>query len=663
MDKKFLRLTEPAMPFYFAAFALLAGAGYFFNLWLGVAGTALFLLTLLIYFIVRARRRRRFARFLETSLLNSDTLSSRSMLTFPLPMTVLRAGSGEVIWCNQSFKELAGESGQIFQVRLDALIPGFELRWLAGGDAICPYDINFRNRIFTLYGASFDEKTETGEKEEMVILYWQDKTELLTLKRGIEDKNVICAEIVFDNYDEAMSSFSDSRKSEIQAAVERELSAWAAPAGGILRKVDRDRFFFVFEEKYFKIFAEDKFSIRKMLQQNPVTQEAAATLSIGIGRDGDTLRDNMENARLALDMALSRGGDQVVVRSRLSFDFYGSGGSEYEKRTKVKARIMANVLGGLIRDCSGLYVMGHSYADNDALGAAVGMVCAGRKYGKRTRIIIDRNNNNVGPMLQMLDKNEEYKDVFITPEEALVESSATSLLVVVDTNRPQYVESTPVLESFMRVAVIDHHRRAADYIENAAVNIHEPSASSACEIVVELLQYLVKPGEILKCEAVAMLAGITLDTKSFTLKTGVRTFDAASFLRRIGADMVEVKLLFQNDFSNYLKRGELIRHTVFYERAFAIVTSPEEVDNTVAAQAADELLSVAGVRASFVIFPMGNQIRISARSLGEINVQLILERLGGGGHLTTAGCQITGSTPDKVFTLLTEAIDNYVAQA
>ncbi len=662
MDKNFLRLMEPAMPFYFAAFALLAGAGYFFNLWLGVAGTVLFLVTLLVYLLVRSRRRKRFARYMETSLLNSDTLSSRSMLTFPLPMTVVRTVSGEVIWCNQSFKDLTSESGQIFGVRLETLLPGFELRWLTGGSAVCPYDVNYGGKIFTVFGSTFDERSRRSEDEDMVILYWQDKTELLTLKRGIEDKNVICAEIVFDNYDEAMTTFSDSRKSEIQAAVEKELSAWAAPAGGILRKVDRDRFLFVFEEKYFKIFAEEKFSIRKRLQQNPVTSEAAATLSIGIGRDGDTLRDNMENARLALDMALSRGGDQVVVRSRLSFDFYGSGGSEYEKRTKVKARIMANVLAGLIRDASGIYIMGHSYADNDALGAAVGMVCAGRKFGKKTRIVIDRENNNVGPMLAMLGKNEEYKNVFITPEEALVESDAGSLLIVVDTNRPQYVESPQVLESFVRVAVIDHHRRAADYIENAAVNIHEPSASSACEIVVELLQYLVKPGEILKCEAVAMLAGITLDTKSFTLKTGVRTFDAASFLRRIGADMVEVKLLFQNDFANYLKRGELIRHTIFYERAYAIVKSPEQVDNAVAAQAADELLSVAGVRASFVIFPMNNQIRISARSLGEINVQLILERLGGGGHLTTAGCQITGSTPDKVYTLLTEAIDNYNAQ-
>ena len=663
MDKNFLRLMEPAMPFYFTVLALLAGAGYFFNLWLGVAGTALFLITLLVYLLVRSRRRKRFARYMETSLLNSDTLSSRSMLTFPLPMTVVRTASGEVIWCNQSFKDLTGGNDQVFGVRLEALVPGFELRWLTGGNAVCPYDVNYGGKIFTIFGTAFDERGRRGEDEDMVILYWQDKTELLTLKRGIEDKNVICAEIVFDNYDEAMTSFSDSRKSEIQAAVEKELSAWAAPAGGILRKVDRDRFLFVFEEKYFKIFAEEKFSIRKKLQQNPVTSEAAATLSIGIGRDGDTLRDNMENARLALDMALSRGGDQVVVRSRLSFDFYGSGGSEYEKRTKVKARIMANVLAGLIRDASGIYIMGHSYADNDALGAAVGMVCAGRKFGKKSRIVIDRENNNVGPMLAMLMKNEEYANVFISPEEALVESDAGSLLIVVDTNRPQYVESPQVLESFVRVAVIDHHRRAADYIENAAVNIHEPSASSACEIVVELLQYLVKPGEILKCEAVALLAGITLDTKSFTLKTGVRTFDAASFLRRIGADMVEVKLLFQNDFANYLKRGELIRHTIFYERAYAIVKSPEQVDNAVAAQAADELLSVAGVRASFVIFPLNNQIRISARSLGEINVQLILERLGGGGHLTTAGCQIAGSTPDKVYTLLTEAIDNYNAQA
>ncbi len=662
MDKKLLRFAEPAMVLYFSIMILFSAAGFFFSLWLGVVECAVTLIVFLLYLFLRARRRKKFLKYMESSLLSADTLSSKSMMTFPLPMTVVRLQSGEIIWCNNSFKELANDRATLFETRLADIIPGFELRWLSDGAAICPYDINYGGKTYTIYGALFDEGDPSSDDDDMVILYWQDKTELLSLQRRIEDKNVICAEIVFDNYDEVMSNLSDSRKSEIQAALEKELSLWASPAGGIMRKVDRDRFIFIFEEKYFKTFVEEKFSIKKQLQQNPVTAEASTTLSIGIGRDGETLRDNMHNARLALDMALSRGGDQVVVRSRLSFDFYGGRGSEFEKRTKVKARIMANVLGGLIRDCSSLYIMGHGYADNDSLGSAVGMVCAGRKFGKKTRIIIDTENNGTGPMLAMLNKSEDYQDIFISPEDAMVECNADSLLIVVDTNRPQYVESPEVLESFNRVAVIDHHRRAADYIENAAVNIHEPSASSASEIVVELLQYLVNPSDIQKCEAVALLAGITLDTKNFTLKTGVRTFDAASFLRRIGADMVEVKHLFQNDFDNYLKRGDLIRHTVFYEKMYAIVKSPESVDSIVAAQAADELLSVVGVRASFVIFPVGPNVKISARSLGEVNVQFILERLGGGGHLTAAGCQINDSTVDKVYSLITEAIDNYIAQ-
>jgi len=663
MEKKnILRQAGPEMILYFSLLALFCVAGFQFSLWLGIIETSLSLVVFIIYLLIYFRRRRNLLHYMESTLLSSDALSSKSMLTFPLPMTVVRTETGEIIWCNNSFKQLAGTQEQLFNVRLSALIPGFELRWLEEGSSVCPYDINYADRIFTIFGTTFTEGQPDSTEDDMVILYWQDKTELLALERRVEDKNVLCAEIVFDNYDEAMNNLTDSRKSEVQAALEKELYLWASPAKGILRKVDRDRYLFIFEEKHYKHFAEEKFSIKKQLEKNPVTAEASATLSIGIGREGESLRDNMTNARLALDMALSRGGDQVVVRSRLNFDFFG-GGSEYEKRTKVKARIMANVLGGLIRDCSALFIMGHSYADNDSLGAAIGLACAGRKFDKKTYIVINRESNNTAPMLAMLEHTGEYDGILISPEDAMVESNANSLLIVVDTNRPEYVESPAVLESFNRVAVIDHHRRAADYIENAAVNIHEPSASSACEIVVELLQYLVNPNEIRKVEAIAMLAGITLDTKNFTLKTGVRTFDAASFLRRIGADTVEVKHLFQNDFDNFLKRGDLIRHTVFYEKMFAIARSPESVETVVAAQAADELLSVVGVRASFVLFPSNGKIYISARSLGEINVQLIVERLGGGGHLTAAGCQLTGVPLEKAYSMLTEAIDNYVAQS
>ena len=280
-----------------------SAAGYFFSVWLGIIESVLTLALFFLYLYLRSRRRKRFLKYLESSLLNADTLSSKSMMTFPLPMTVVRLQSGEIIWCNNSFKELSNDRTALFETRLTDIIPGFELHWLSDGAAVCPYDISYSGKIYTIYGALFDEGDPSSEDDDMVILYWEDKTELISLQRRIEDKSVICAEIVFDNYDEVMSNLSDSRKSEIQAALEKELSLWASPAGGIMRKVDRDRFIFVFEEKYLKTFVEDKFSIKKQLQQNPVTAEAATTLSIGIGRDGETLRDNMHNARLALDMA------------------------------------------------------------------------------------------------------------------------------------------------------------------------------------------------------------------------------------------------------------------------------------------------------------------------------------------------------------------------
>lgn len=662
MDKKLIRIIDPGVLIYFIIMLLFTAAGFWYDFRLGSAELFLVVAALVYTIFARNKRKSSLYKYMETSLLNADTLSSRSMLSFPLPMTVLKLQSGDIVWCNEHFKELTGSHSTVFGMRISEIVPGFELQWISDGYDTCPYDINIAGKLFTVTGTVFQDHADSPVSESMAVLFWEDKTEAISLRKSIDDKNVICAEIVFDNYDEAINNLSDSRRSAILASLEKHLSDWSSPAEGIVRKTDRDRYLFIFEEKYLKSLIDGKFSVMEALKNDPVTAEVSSTLSIGIGREGETLRENMKNARLALDMALSRGGDQAVVRSRLNFDFYGGRGGEYTKRTKVKSRLMANALGSLMKDSDKVYVMGHRYADNDSLGAAVGIVCAARKYGKQAKIIIDVDDNNAGPMLAMLRKNDEYISSFISDEEAMIESSSGSLLIIVDTNRPMYVESISVLESFNNVAVIDHHRRAADYIDNAALNVHEPSSSSTCEIVVELLQYMVNPNEILKCEAVALLAGITLDTKSFTLKTGVRTFDAASFLRRIGADTVEVKHLFQNDFESYLKRGDLIRHTVFYEQMFAIVKSPDPVDSTVAAQAADELLSVSGIRASFVIFPSANQAWISARSLGEINVQLILERLGGGGHLTTAGCQIPGVTVDKAYTALTEAIDNYIAQ-
>ena len=429
---------------------------------------------------------------------------------------------------------------------------------------------------------------------------------------------------------------------------------------GILLKTDRNHYLFLFEEQYFQHFVDEKFSILDTVRAIRVAENIHPTLSIGIGKDSPSIPELYKNAKLSLEMALSRGGDQAVVRNQVDFAFYGGRTKATEKRTKVKSRVMANAFRELIADAGEVYIMGHSFADMDAVGAAAGICCAARKRGKQARIVIDREHTAAETLIARLDALPEYSGVFLTPAEAFLQMRADTLLVVVDTNRPDMVENPQLLESCNRVAVIDHHRRAATYIENAAFNFHEPYASSASELVTELLQYLVEPTDLLREEAGALLAGIVLDTKHFTQRTGGRTFEAAAFLRRSGADTAEVQRLFQGDLKDMVTKYDIIRRAEMYRSNIAVsVVEESGVDRVAAAQAADDLLTLKGVQASFVIYAAEGAVLMSARSLGEINVQVILEALGGGGNSTTAGARIEDTDPESVRQQLIGVLDAY----
>lgn len=387
-------------------------------------------------------------------------------------------------------------------------------------------------------------------------------------------------------------------------------------------------------------------------------------MSIGIGKEGANMEESFKFATLAIDMALSRGGDQAIIKNRLNFEFYGGKSVELEKRTKVKSRVMANALGELISDASQVFIMGHSFADLDCIGAAAGVCCIARKKEKRARIVINLEKNASMSLINYLKKQPEYENIFISPSDAILEADGKSLLVVVDTNRPEQTESEDFLDSVNRVAVIDHHRRAATHIENAALNFHEPYASSASELVTELLPYLIEQQDLLRCEAEAMLAGIVLDTKSFSLRTGGRTFEAAAYLRRAGADTTEVKKLLQNDIESTVARFDIVRKAKVYRDGIAIATQEIQADRVIAAQAADELLNINGIQASFVVFVENERegvVGVSGRSIGDVNVQMILEKLGGGGNKATAGAQVRGSEPREVLAKLITSIDEYLS--
>ena len=403
----------------------------------------------------------------------------------------------------------------------------------------------------------------------------------------------------------------------------------------------------------------DKFKITEEMHQVESPNGINASVSIGFGMDGTNLGEALQFADVGIELALSRGGDQTVIKDRVSFQFFGGRGLEVEKRTKVRSRNMANTLAKLMRDSSRVLVMGHRFADLDAVGAAVGVCCIARSCGVRANIVIDSNKNAAHALIEHMRAEAEYKDCFISPQDALLRADGRTLLVVVDTSRPEQVENPELLSICSRVAVIDHHRVAATYIQNAALGFIEAYASSACELIAEMLQELIEIGDILKCEADAMLAGIVLDTKSFTLRTGDRTFEAAAYLRRAGADTAEVKRFLRTGMKDAVARYKIMQSAELY-RGVAIAAPSEEENRIVIAQAADELLNISGVDASIVVAPCDEgYISVSARSIGEVNVQCLMEKLGGGGNRSAAAAQIKDKSLPEAVNSVYAVIDDY----
>lgn len=659
-NKKLSRLLEPNLKFYFAVMLLFAVAAIPVNWQLALAeGT----LTVLLYFYFRQsnqKRRQGVLQYIDSVTGSVDTASKSTLINSPLPTLVFRPDTGEIIWSNESFLQLAGVREHLFEMRLSEAVPDFQVQWLLSGKQESPERVELNNHRFRVYGSLVRSRNRTGVQSLVATTYWVETTEADHLREVYEASRPVAAILMLDNYEDLMKACEDTQRSAVLAQIDEKLQTWANAGQGILLKTDRNHYLFLFEEQYFQHFVDEKFSILDTVRAIRVAENIHPTLSIGIGKDSPSIPELYKNAKLSLEMALSRGGDQAVVRNQVDFAFYGGRTKATEKRTKVKSRVMANAFRELIADAGEVYIMGHSFADMDAVGAAAGICCAARKRGKQARIVIDREHTAAETLIARLDALPEYSGVFLTPAEAFLQMRADTLLVVVDTNRPDMVENPQLLESCNRVAVIDHHRRAATYIENAAFNFHEPYASSASELVTELLQYLVEPTDLLREEAGALLAGIVLDTKHFTQRTGGRTFEAAAFLRRSGADTAEVQRLFQGDLKDMVTKYDIIRRAEMYRSNIAVsVVEEPGVDRVAAAQAADDLLTLKGVQASFVIYAAEGAVLMSARSLGEINVQVILEALGGGGNSTTAGARIDDTDPESVRQQLIGVLDAY----
>lgn len=656
MNKRIARLLRTNITIFSLCLVLFALAAIPFDVRLaigeGVAAVAFFLL---------GRRRSKatqqsLRQYIQRFYGGMDSARSSNMLFTPLPMMVFDLATEDILWSSESFLQLTEQREGIFDAHLETVFPNISFHWLLEGKTEAPETVVWNHRTYRVFGGVSHPE---GGQSALATTYWMDVTDTEEMRRTLELTRPVVAILMVDNYEDLMKATPEGKRSAVRAMLEEKLSQWSAGSEGMMLRYDRDRYLFVFEEKSFSDFAAKRFDVLDAVREVVAGEGVAATLSIGVGRDADSFEALFKNASVALEMALSRGGDQAVVKDKLNFEFYGGRSKATEKRTKVKSRVMANALAELIDEAKQVYVMGHSYADMDALGAAAGVCAIVRKRGKKCRIVIDTENNAAHPVLRRLQALPEYQGAFLSGDDAFLRVQPETLLVVVDTNRPGSVESEPLLDACNRVAVIDHHRRGSSYIDKMALNYHEPYASSASELVTELLQYLIEPGDLLKAESEALLAGIVLDTKNFTNRTGGRTFEAAAYLRRAGADTADVQRMFQSDLQSMISRYDIIRRAELYHGDIAIAALDQECDRVIAAKAADEMLTLQGVRASFVLYRKDDGIYISARSLGEINVQVLVETLGGGGNSTTAGGQCSGMTVAEAKATLLRAIDKY----
>ena len=526
-------------------------------------------------------------------------------------------------------------------------------------DDFCTADgaeIDYGGKSYITYGVCDEVNDKT------YMLYFSEITGLKQLADRYLMTRPVVMLILVDNYEELLQSAKESEKSQTLGQIDVLLEEFISKTNGFIRKLDRERFIAVIEEQHFNQLAEERFQILDKARQLQFANRYPVTLSIGVGRGGQNLAECEAWAKQAVDMALGRGGDQAAIKSDTGFAFFGGISKGVEKRTKVKTRIIASALSELVETSDNVIVMGHCFGDLDSIGASIALAAAIRQMGKPSVVCVSRTKNLAGCLLEKEERSGVH-DLFAEEEQALEMMTPHTMVIIADTHNPALIESAKVYEKAQTVVVIDHHRKMVNHIDNAVIFFHEPFASSASEMVTELLQYLGDDISLGKTEAEALLAGIMLDTKNFVLKTGVRTFEAAAFLRRMGADTVEVRQLFSGTMEAYQRKAKLVASAEIYKSCAVACSDAVAEDLRIAApQAADELLGISGVKASFVLYQAGESISISARSMGQMNVQVIMEALGGGGHLTMAGAQVPGSDIEKVRRMLLEAIDRYAEQ-
>ena len=622
----------------------------------------LYIVILCYTYFANNKRKSEISDQLQDLTLTVDSAAKSSLINSPFPLVILET-NGNVVWKSSKFvTEFADIDMDNY---IDDLIIDIK-------DEIEKSDnkkrksvirqIQIGKKTYTVQGEFAKSKKYERKKspEYMMILYFIDETEKVKLKQENEDKKICVGIIMIDNYEEVTQRVDAEQKTQLMAKVESTIYDWVNETNGILVKTDRDTYVYVFEQKNLEKIKEEKFAILDSIKNLVRKDKIQLTLSIAISNEGNTEKDVYKSASAAMDVILGRGGDQAVIRQNGKYLFFGGKVEEVEKRTKVKARIVAHALEELIKENDKIMIMGHTNPDIDAIGSALGIYRIAKTLGKEAKIVANVETPSIKDLYESI--KDQYQEIFISSETALAQVDSATLIVVVDTHKKTYVESPELLTKTNKIVIIDHHRRSADFIDNSILTFQEVYASSAAELVTEIIQYTQNEVELSEVEAEALYAGIMMDTKNFTFKTGVRTFEAAAYLRRCGVDIIKVKKWFQSDLESYntiseiVRKAEIVRDSI----GISIYDVQEKETSLICAKAADELLTIGNITASFVLGLMEDgKVCISGRSIGDVNVQMILEKLGGGGHITLAGAQLENVTIDEAKQELISKINEY----
>lgn len=661
--------TYLSWPIYTAILlAVTAIVLYFVDIHAGIIMTSILVVYAGSLFAFIMIKRKEFSSNIIDFASNYAHMQKQMLDEFMVPYGLLDE-SGNMIWMNAALKSLIGEENHhkninsIFEeIKTSAFQENEQEEDTELTVKYNEHDYKVEIRSIEMSNESDTSMFVKDNDSKLYAIYFFDETEVNALKTELHNERCVVALMYIDNYDEALESIDEVRRSLLIALVDRKINKYVSAGNGIVKKLEKDKYLVVFRYKFLEQLREDRFSVLEEVKSVNIGNDMSVTLSIGVGAENGTYVANYEMARAAIDLALGRGGDQAVVREGKKITYYGGKTNTVEKNTRVKARVKAHALRELLEGTDNVLIMGHKISDVDAVGAAIGVYVAARAFDKKANIVLNDITSSLQPIIDMYKNNPDYDaDLFVNSEEALAKVTSNTLLVIVDVNKKSYTECPELINKCKNTVVLDHHRQGSETIDNATLSYIETFASSACEMVAEILQYIADRVKIRSIEADTIYAGIIIDTNNFTNKAGARTFEAAAFVRRNGADIVRVRKLLRSDMTEYKAKADAVRRAEVYKDSFAISVCPSaglQSPTIVGAQAANELLDIAGIKASFVLTYYNEEIYVSARSIDEVNVQLIMERLGGGGHMTIAGAQLKEMDIEEAIELVKKTIDD-----